>query len=93
MKKLLLITTIFLTLNLLNLNFVNAQEQAVPTVDTTLPIGEEQDPNAPVEDTTTTEVINENQDNTFVNGLLAGTLVGVVVGGVIVWLFKDKFYK
>ena len=92
MKKLLSISTLFLALFILNLNVVNAQEQPTLPADTTLPIGEEQDPNAPV-DTNTSEVVDEKQDNTFTSGLLAGALVGVVVGGVLMWLFKDKFYK
>lgn len=56
------------------------------------PIGEEQDPNPPVNNSNSEEII-EDRNQTFLNGVLAGVLVGLVVGGIISWLFKDKFYK
>ena len=70
---------------------VFAQDTALPT-----PVQENPKtelPSAEVEINTNTNQqmsINEDTQTTFRNGIIAGALVGLVLGGVLTWFLKDK---
>lgn len=77
---------------------VYAQDTATQQEGTSqLPIGEEQDPNRPEEEVDNEEnqvnITEEEKNQAFINGIIAGGIIGVVAGGVVAWLLKDKFYK
>lgn len=74
---------------------VFAQDDAVPIETTQLPIGEEQDPNRPVEESGDEDVNENNEDSTqsFLNGVLAGGAIFLVVGFALGWFIKNKSYK
>lgn len=85
---------------LTNFTFVSAQGEQ-PGANTTQqdinegdapPIGEEQDPNPPAE-VEENKAALEDRNQTLITGGVAGGLIGLVIGGVLSWLFKDKFYK
>ena len=40
--------------------------------------------------TVKTEVVSEDNTKSFLTGAGAGAVVGLIVGGVFAWLFKDK---
>ncbi len=93
MRKLFTVIAVFSLLMFSNVSLTWAQE-APPSVEVTegqLPIGEEQDPNPPAEETEAAP--SEDQNQTFITGVVAGAAIGLVIGAVIAWLLKDKFYK
>ena len=51
-----------------------------------LPIGEE----TPNESDNKTPQVNEETQQSFVNGIIAGAVAGLLVGGVFTWFLKDK---
>lgn len=94
MKKILTFVMLFGIISFFSLN-VYAQDAApVPEVtEGQLPIGEEQDPNPPVEETPADTQALQDQNQVFITGIAAGAAIGLVIGAVIAWLLKDKFYK
>lgn len=51
-----------------------------------LPIG---DDNAQTDNNQVNTVSEETQQS-FTNGVVVGAIVGLIIGGVVVWFFKDK---
>lgn len=74
---------------------LSAQDDAMPIETTQLPIGEEQDPNRPVEeeDEDGEAISPEDTTQTFLNGVLAGGAISLVVGFALGWFIKNKSYK
>ena len=87
MKKLLILAIFGLTF-LLPVSVLAQDTLPNPNTDNsipTLPIGGGEEPeNEP------DNQINEDTQQTFVNGVLVGAVVGLIVGGVFTWFLKDK---
>lgn len=83
---------------LFSTNFVVLAQDTTTQLEgtTQLPIGEEQDPNRPEgeeQNDNQSGFTEEERNQGFINGLLAGGIVGLILGAIVAWLFKDKFYK
>ncbi len=73
---------------------LKAQEVTLPA-----PVQEESQPTLPIgtgdtnQPTTSSSTISEETQQTFINGVIAGALGGLVIGGIFAWFLKDKIIK
>lgn len=95
MKKLFIALLILGLLNLPTISYSSAQETPSSTEvnEGQLPIGEEQDPNAPVEENEESAQPTQSTEQSFITGVAAGAAIGLSVGAVLAWLLKDRLYK
>lgn len=94
MKKFILFGLVFCSVQLVAFVPVAANGEAeslpAPTVEEqpVLQQGNEENENQPEE--AEAEVLPEENRQSFINGVVVGGIVGVVLGGLLAWFFKEK---
>lgn len=94
MKKIALLALVFCCVHLGTFVPVAANGEAeslpAPTVEEQPVLQQGEDENADQPNEVQNEVLPEENRQSFINGVVVGGIVGVVLGGLLAWFFKEK---